>query len=198
MTLVKTPWHELTWLNPPERAETDGDVLEVVTRPATDFWRTTHYGFVHDNGHFLGARLAGDGAIEVTFSAEFVELYDQAGLMLRAAPDLWLKAGVELSDGELLASAVVTRGASDWSVAPLPAGVSGKPITVRADRAGDSVTVRYRVGEDASLSMLRVAYWPPATELLAGVMCCSPSRGGLVVRFEPIRVGPPRSEGLGA
>jgi regulation of enolase protein 1 (concanavalin A-like superfamily) len=53
------------------------------------------------------------------------------------------------------------------------------------------VTVRYRVGEEGDLHMLRVAYLSPDAELLAGVMCCSPSRGGLVVRFEPVRLGPP-------
>ena len=65
------PWQEMTWLNPPERADFLGDVLEVVTRPMTDFWRTTAYGFVHDDGHFLGAPMAGDRAIEVTFRGEF-------------------------------------------------------------------------------------------------------------------------------
>jgi len=105
----------MTWLNPPERAEITGDVLEVVTGFETDFWRSTSYGFVHDNGHVLSAPLIGDRAIEVSFSGALIKPFDQAGLMLRAGPELWVKAGVELSDGELLASAVVTRGASDWA-----------------------------------------------------------------------------------
>jgi regulation of enolase protein 1 (concanavalin A-like superfamily) len=185
------PWLEMTWLNPPERVDMLGDVLEVVTRPMTDFWRTTAYGFVHDDGHFLGAPLAGDRAIEVTFTGEFAEQFDQAGLMLRAGPDLWIKAGVELSDGVLFASAVVTRGTSDWSVAALPARSAARSVTIRASRAGDSVTVRYRAGRDGDFRMLRVAYLPPDAMLAAGVMCCSPSRGGLLVRFEPVRLGPP-------
>jgi regulation of enolase protein 1 (concanavalin A-like superfamily) len=186
------PWLDMTWLNPPERADILGDVLQVVTRPMTDFWRTTAYGFVHDDGHFLGAPFAGDRAIEVTFSGEFAEQFDQAGLMLRAGPDLWIKAGVELSDGVLFASAVVTRGTSDWSVAPLLARSSAAQwITIRASRAGDGVTLRYRVGRNGDFRMLRVAFLPPAAELVAGVMCCSPSRGGLLVRFEPVRLGPP-------
>ena len=185
------PWLEMTWLNPPERADFHGDVLEVVTRPMTDFWRTTAYGFVHDDGHFLGAPMAGDRAIEVTFRGEFAEQFDQAGLMLRAGPELWIKAGVEFSDGVLFASAVVTRGTSDWSVAPLHQVSAAQPITIRASRAGDGVTMRYRVGRDGDLRMLRVANLPPDAELVAGVMCCSPTRGGLRVRFEPVRLGPP-------
>ncbi len=190
MTVTTIPWQQMTWLNPPERVEARGDALEVTTRPKTDFWRATGYDFVHDDGHFLGTPLSGDGAIEVTFHGAFSQLYDQAGLMLRAGPDLWIKAGVEWSDGELLASAVVTRGMSDWSVAPLPAGSAGQAITIRASRAGDAVTLRYGVGEASSLRLLRVAYLPPEVALLGGPMCCSPTRGGLVVRFGPIRIGP--------
>jgi len=188
---VKTiPWGDMTWLNPPERAEIIGDVLEVVTGFETDFWRRTSYGFVHDNGHVLSAPLIGDRAIEVSFSGELLEPFDQAGLMLRAGPDLWVKAGVELSDGELLASSVVTRGASDWAVAPLPVGFPDQPFTIRASRSHDSITLRYRVGE-GRMHLMRVAYVPPEVELAAGLMCCSPSRGGLAVRFAPVRFGPP-------
>ena len=191
MSMTPIPWHAMTWMNPPERAEPLGVALEVVTRPNTDFWRTTSYGFVHDDGHFLGAPLAGDRALEVTFTGEFSGQFDQAGLMLRASPELWIKAGVELSDGVLFASAVVTRGFSDWAVAPLPPGPASLPITIRASRAGDSVTLRYRVGPDDAWRLLRVAYLPPDEEVLAGPMCCSPTRGGLVVRFNPVWIGPP-------
>lgn len=190
MSLTTIPWREMTWLNPPERVELGGDVLKVVTRPMTDFWRTTHYGFVHDDGHFLGLPLGGEAALEVTFALEFSEPFDQAGLMLRATPELWMKAGVELSDGVLFASAVVTRGHSDWSVAPLPTSAAGALFTIRASRRGDAVTLRYRVGDADPMRMLRVAYLPPEAEVIAGPMCCSPSRGGLVVRFQPVRVGP--------
>lgn len=194
MSMTTIPWHEMTWLNPPERAEVVGGRLEVVTRPMTDFWRTTSYGFVHDDGHFLGAPLAKEAAMEVTFSGELSETFDQAGIMLRAAPDLWIKTGVELSDGVLFASAVVTLGRSDWSVAPLPVGSAGSPVTVRASRSGDGLTIRYRVGATEPFRLLRVAFVPPDAELLAGPMCCSPTRGGLVVRFEPVRVGPPDAQ----
>lgn len=190
MSATHVPWQVMTWINPPERADLDGDVLEVVTREKSDFWQVTSYGFVRDDGHFLAAPFPGDAAIEVTFRAAFSKPFDQAGLMLRAAPDRWIKTGVELSDGVLFASAVVTLGHSDWSVAPLPAEAGGLPITIRASRAGDAVTIRYKVG-DGPFRLLRLAYLPPETEVVAGPMCCSPSRAGLVVRFDPVRLGPP-------
>ena len=184
-------WNEMTWLNEPPEARIDGEALVVETGKDTDFWHKTSYGFIHDDGHFLGAPLAADAAIEVTFRADFHAQFDQAGLMLWEGPELWLKTGVELSDGQMLASVVVTVGMSDWSVSPISSTARGRALTFRASRSGDAVTVRYHVGEEPSWQLLRVAYFPADAELLAGPMCCSPTREGLSVRFGPVRVGPP-------
>ena len=77
----------------------------------TDFWRRTAYGFIHDDGHFLGAPLGPAGALEVTFRADLEAQFDQAGLMLRAGPETWLKTGVELSDGQRYRFRLVAYGA---------------------------------------------------------------------------------------
>jgi len=185
------PWGDMEWFNEPPTVSHEGNDLVVKTGKDTDFWRRTSYGFTHDDGHFLGAPLAGDAAIEVTFRADFHTQFDQAGLMLRAGPELWLKTGVELSDGQLYASVVVTVGMSDWSVSPLSGSSRGRALSFRASRSGDAVTVRYRVGEAPTWNLLRAAYLPPDAELWGGPMCCSPTREGLSVRFEPVRVGPP-------
>ncbi len=105
--------------------------------------------------------------------------------------DFWRKTGVELSDGQLFASVVVTVEMSDWSVSPISSSARGRALTFRASRSGDAVTVRYRIGEETGWRLLRVAYVPADAELRAGPMCCSPTRDGLSVRFEPVRVGPP-------
>ena len=41
----------MEWLNEPPAWEVRGDTLTVSAGPKTDFWRTTHSGFVRDNGH---------------------------------------------------------------------------------------------------------------------------------------------------
>lgn len=189
MTAIR--WDDLHWLNPPPSVEVRDDVLEVVTGPETDFWRTTSYGFIHDNGHFLGTPLVGDAGVELTFAGEFSTQFDHAGLMLRSAPDLWLKAGVEFTDGELYASVVVTIGRSDWSVAPLPVGHRAGPFTIRVSRVGDSMTIRCAAGPGAELQLLRVAHLPSAHDYLIGPFCCSPTRAGLAVRIDAMRLGPP-------
>jgi regulation of enolase protein 1 (concanavalin A-like superfamily) len=185
------PWPEMAWFSEPPAWRFVEDRLVVETGRNTDFWRKTAYGFVHDDGHFLGAPFPAEAALEVTFQARFEAQFDQAGLMLRAGPETWLKTGVELSDGELYASAVVTNEHSDWSVAPMPERARGQALVFRASRKGDGVIIRYRLADEPHWRLLRVAYLRPAAELTAGPMCCSPTRAGLSVRFEPVRVGPP-------
>jgi uncharacterized protein len=97
----------------------------------------------------------------VIFDACFGGQSDQAGLLLRADAETWLKAGVEVSDGALQVSAVLTLGGSDWPVAPVPEW-AGRQVTVRASRAGDAVTVRARV-DDEPFRLVRVAPSPPAS-----------------------------------
>lgn len=191
MALRDIAWDDMEWLHEPPKAAISAGTLEVTTGDKTDFWHQTGYDFINHNGHFLGTDLGGDAAVEVAFRGDFTEQFDQAGLMLYGGPDVWLKAGVERSDGRLFASVVATAGHSDWSVSPLPERAHGRVLTFRASRKSDAVTVRYRVGDEDGWQMLRLAYLPPKSGLRAGLMCCSPTRAGLVVSFDPVRLGPP-------
>ena len=41
----------MEWLNEPPSWREEGGVLSISTGEKTDFWRTTHYGFIRDDGH---------------------------------------------------------------------------------------------------------------------------------------------------
>jgi hypothetical protein len=176
---VVTDWAG-TWLNPPVRAWAEGPDLLVEARESSDFWRVTSYGFVHDDGHALLRPFPDGSAVEVAFTLDFDQQFDQAGVLVRSDDEHWVKAGVEVSDGVSQLGAVVTHARSDWSVAPVPAW-SGRDVTVRASRTGDALTVRARADDD-SWQLVRVAPLPPG-DVLAGPFCCAPTRAGLVVRF---------------
>ncbi|MFI5929480.1 DUF1349 domain-containing protein [Micromonospora sp. NPDC051543] len=182
-------WSRGRWLHPPVRAE-HGPAGELVVEAGaeTDFWRRTSYGFVHDNGPALLAPLPVGAAMEVSFRLDFSAQFDQAGAMVRVDEGTWVKAGVEVSDGESQLGAVVTREFSDWSVAPVP-GWAGQEVTVRVSRAGDALTVRARVA-DAPWRLVRLAPLDPEAEAMAGPFCCAPTRGGLTVSFTAWRQGP--------
>lgn len=173
-------WAGAEWLNPPLRVTTEGGDLLVEARESSDFWRVTSYGFVHDDGHALLRPFPDGTAVEVTFRLDYDQQFDQAGVLVRADPEHWVKAGVEISDGLPQVSAVVTDRVSDWSVAPVPQW-RGRDVTVRASRTGDALTVRAGADGDGR-QLVRVAPLPPG-DLLAGPFCCAPPRAGLVVRF---------------
>lgn len=175
------------WLNPPEQAE-GGQGLTITTSPDTDFWQKTHYGFVRDTGHALVRKVTGGFTATTSFAGEYTHLYDQAGLLLRIDESNWIKTGVEYVDGEQLLSVVVTREVSDWSVLPLPE--STEKVTIAAERAGDTVTVRYGVNGAAPDRMVRLAYFPPDPPLFAGVMAASPQGPGFTVRFDTFTFAP--------
>ncbi len=178
---TRVPWSAGRWTHPPASAREDGDALLVEAVEGSDAWRHTAYGFVHDSEHALLAPLPAGAAVEVDVALAYDQLFDQAGLMVRASADTWVKAGVEISDGLPQLGAVVTRGVSDWSVAPVPEW-AGRVVTVRASRFGDALVVRAHA-EGEPWRLVRMAPFDPDAPLEAGPYCCAPSREGLVVRF---------------
>ncbi|MEV0809061.1 DUF1349 domain-containing protein [Micromonospora sp. NPDC050200] len=188
-TLRDVAWNDGRWLREPVRTDrTDEGDLLVEPGAESDFWRHTSYGFVHDDGPALLAPLPGGSAVEVSFRLDYGEQFDQAGVLVRVDERNWVKAGVEVSDGEPQLGAVVTREVSDWSVAPVPEW-AGREVTVRASRDGDALTVRARV-EDGPWRLVRLAPLAPEAAASAGPFCCSPTRAGLTVRFTGWRRGP--------
>lgn len=176
---------ELTWLNEPPRWRQDGEQLVVRAGAKTDFWRTTHYGFIRDTGHAFLTPLTGDFTAEVEVRGAYATLYDQAGLMLRIDEHSWIKCGIEYVGDVQQASAVVTRDYSDWSVAPLDNNPPA--IWLRVVRKGDGVEIFYSLdGHDFRL--LRLAYLPPAATLHVGPMCAAPDGEGFDVTFVGFRV----------
>lgn len=182
--MTRIDWSAGEWTTPPASLREDGADLLVTAVEGSDAWRHTSYGFVHDTEHGLLAPLEQGRAIEVEFTAGFDAQFDQAGILIRADAENWIKAGVEFADGQPQVGAVVTRGRSDWSVAPVPEW-NGQRVTIRASWADDAITLRARAqGEE--LRLVRVIPWElPAT---AGPMVCAPSRAGLTVRFHEWRV----------
>ncbi|MFV2111968.1 DUF1349 domain-containing protein [Micromonospora sp. LOL_025] len=182
-------WAEGEWCNEPVRVE-NGPAGELLVQPAegSDLWRHTSYGFVHDDAPALLAPLPVGEAVEVAFVLDYGEQFDQAGVLVRVDERNWVKAGVEVSDGQPQVGAVVTREVSDWSVAPVPMW-AGREVIVRVSRDRDALTVRAR-SDDEPWRLVRLAPLAPEAVAAAGPYCCSPTRAGLRVRFTGWRRGP--------
>jgi regulation of enolase protein 1 (concanavalin A-like superfamily) len=184
-------WSEGTWTREPVSLSQDGTVLTVEAAAESDWWRTTAYGFIHDDGHALVKEFPNESAIEVSFILDYTEQFDQAGIFITADNENWIKAGVEFCDGFPQVGAVVTQANSDWSVAPVAEWMN-KEVTIRVSRSGDAVTVR--AGIDGDLRLVRVAPLEPSRIWSAGPMFCAPTRAGLKINFTKWSEGPADSE----
>lgn len=174
-------WAEGAWTNEPEAVERAGEVVRVRAKEGSDAWLRTAYGFVHDTEHALLAAFEVGTAMEVEFTADFSEQFDQAGLFVRADAERWTKAGVEFADGTLNVGAVVTDRMSDWSVGPVPEW-AGRRVRVRVSRGADALTVRAAV-DDEPYRLVRVAPFPGDAVATEGPFVCAPTRAGLEVAF---------------
>ena len=184
MARMITGWR---WLNEPTTWSLDDRTLTVTADPDTDFWRTTHYGFVRDTGHVYGTLVDGDLVLRATFAGAYRDQYDQAGIALRVDEANWIKSGIELVDGQQQLSAVVTREFSDWSVVPVAAPRS---VTIEATRSGETVTIRSGLDGAEPTTTLRLAYLPPGRPVLAGVMAAAPDGSGFATTFTDVALTP--------
>jgi regulation of enolase protein 1 (concanavalin A-like superfamily) len=182
------------WRNEPPFHERRGDTLVVRTGNKTDYWNNTFYGFRHLSGHFLATPVTGDFSLEVTFSANYQRLYDQAGAMLFVDDNNWLKCGTEFTDGALHFSVVVTRDdQSDWSVMVL-GGDPTAAVTLRLTRHAEAL--RVQIFDAGIWRLVRLCYLRMPQTVEAGPMTCSPLGEGLETTFSGITIGQPISREL--
>lgn len=177
------------WRNPPPFHEQRGEVLVVRTGKEGDYWNNTFYGFRHLNGHFRATPVTGDFSMEVTFTANYERLYDQAGAMVFVEDNNWVKCGCEFTDGELHFSVVVTRDdQSDWSMMPLTADPRS-PVTLRLTRHAEAL--RVQILDGATWRLVRLCYLRMGETVEAGPMTCSPLGEGLETTFSRVAIGEP-------
>jgi len=177
----------MDWFNEPQKWSVQGDVIRVTSEGKTDFWRKTHYGFIRDNGHFYYQPVTGDFVATVSFTGAYTDLYDQAGMMLRADEATWIKCGIEYVHSEQFISAVVTRDYSDWSVVPLPDPPA--MVWLRVVREGATVEVSFSLN-GFDYTMIRTAHLASTASMDVGIMCASPEGDGFEAVFEGFVVQP--------
>jgi uncharacterized protein len=181
------------WLNEPDKWALNPAGLTATTNHATDFWRETHYGFTRNSGHFFGRHASAGFTASLRVRARYESLYDQAGIMVRLDDATWLKAGIELSDGEALLGSVLTVGQSDWATGPFRGDASDFWIRVTVDRG----VLRLQASTDGQRwPLVRLCPFPVATSYEVGPMCCTPERAGLEVLFSDFTVAPSTDRAL--
>ena len=171
----------MTWLNEPASWKRTEGQIRARSRAKTDFWRTTFYGYVTDNGHFFNLSVPGDFTFQARIAGEYAAQYDQAGLMVRVDAENWIKCGTEFVDGAPQGSVVFTRTYSDWS--SVRSLATTKPLWWRVVRKRDSLEVLYSL-DGRDFVSVRLGYLVPAAAAQVGVMCAAPEGTGFDSTFD--------------
>lgn len=178
---------QMIWMNDPASWKKMGNQLTVRSRPKTDFWRKTFYGYITDNGHFFHLPAKGDFIFEARVNGRYVALYDQAGLMVRLDAQNWMKCGTEFFDSKRHASVVFTRDFSDWSTMSDLSDTA--PVWWRAIRTKDSIETHCSL-DGKNFAAIRQGYFPPSVEVQVGVMCAAPEGPGFEAVFDNLKLSP--------
>lgn len=175
----------MQWMNDPASWNKEHDRVIVRSKPKTDFWRKTFYGYITDNGHFLHASAKGDFVFEARVNGKYAALYDQAGLMVRSNAENWMKCGTEFFDNARHASVVFTREFSDWST--MKDLSDSAPVWWRAVRKKDSIETLCSL-DGKNFVSVRQGYFVTTPEVEVGIMCAAPEGPGFEAVFDQLKL----------
>ncbi|XP_059047920.1 uncharacterized protein LOC131843313 [Achroia grisella] len=182
---------EFKWLNEPATWQIESHSLRVITDNKTDFWQGTWYNFYFNTAHVYGVDISDDFNFTACIEADFTTLYDQAGLTIYLDEKRWLKAGIEYNDGQPMIGSVHTNGTSDWATGEY----HGDPrkFWLRLTKVRDVVCVKYST-DKVKWTLLRLCQFPVSEKYFVGLMCCTPQRQGLEVKFSDVSVSVPNKD----
>ena len=175
----------MQWFNEPESWSIKNNKLTMQVTPQSDYWRISHYGFTVDDAPFLYTTRGGEFEVKVKISGDYKVRFDQAGLMLRADKENYIKAGIEFVDGKYNISCVVTHHTSDWSVITLDKSIDY--IWIKAVRRLDAVEIFYSF-DDKNYVMMRNCHLADNTPVMVGMMAACPDGNGFEARFEGFKI----------
>ena len=175
----------MQWFNEPESWSIKNNKLTMQVTPQSDYWRISHYGFTVDDAPFLYTTRGGEFEVKVKISGDYKVRFDQAGLMLRADKENYIKAGIEFVDGKYNISCVVTHHTSDWSVITLDKSIDF--IWIKAVRRLDAVEIFYSF-DDKNYTMMRNCHLADNTPVMVGLMAACPDGKGFEARFESFKI----------
>lgn len=165
------------------------DVLTFTTRPDTDYWQRTHYGFQRDNGHFFYMPVVGDFSLTAHVAFAPNAQYDQCGVMCRVGPESWIKVSVEYEPEEpsRLGSVVTNLGQSDWATQDVSSELNN--LWYRMSRRGADFRIESSA-DGTAWQQMRITHLHGCPEQIdVGIYACSPVGAGFECRVLDVALG---------
>ena len=182
----------LRWMYPPAnfRVEPERGILSVEPVAKSDFWQRTHNGAQADSGHFLHMPVSGDFAVTAEVASYPLNRYDQAGVLVRASAECWVKASLEYEPGgpSKLGAVVTNRGFSDWSFEEAPSGVGALRVQIR--KTGQDIEVFFADAGSENWRRVRQAHLDGDVNepVDCGLYACSPIDAGFRAELSLLRI----------
>ena len=172
------------WTNKPKQLNEIGAKCIMKPTKGTDLFCRTNDSLT-DNANFYWHKFDGDFNVLVKIKANLNSSYDKVGIMLRQDERNWCLSGLEYFGGRLCLSTCITRGVTDWSLAPL----ADEAV---AREKGVWIAIKRQEGRIACFYSLDLAEWiqtrmgPFEVEdtLKVGLACTCPSGEPYKVVFE--------------
>lgn len=179
------PLDSYQWLNEPQLHDLARSI--VISKPKTDFWQRTHYGFRRDDGHIWGRSVQGNFRVRALLQWNYRDQYDQCGLMCRIDENNWVKLSVEHEEEgtNKLGSVVTNYGYSDWATQAISQEVTSLAYEIRM-MDGDLFLGYQQPDQIAAEDFIpiRVAHLhADFTTAFVGVYGCSPVGNGVQFGF---------------
>ena len=187
---MKFSIHDFQWTREPASFAVSSDKVEIVTKPHTDLWQRTYYGFRNDNAPVLQMETAEpyfSFVVRTEFSSSH-HRFDQCGVVVYLNSDNWLKGSIEYENERFqrLGSVATNLGYSDWATTDIPATV--KSMWYRLSRRGADYCIE--CSEDGqTFRQMRICHLHEGSGIIRfGIYACSPEESSFEAVFTNMAV----------
>ena len=179
----------LFWIREAERSIVADDKIIIYTKPETDLWQRTYYGFQNDSAPVLQMKTS-EKYFSFIVKTEFDSKvrFDQCGIVVYLDSENWLKASVEYENDQYqrLGSVVTNHGYSDWATTDIDASV--KSMWYRLSRRESDYCIECSM-DGITFSQMRICHlWKGDGEISFGIYACSPVGGSFPAKFTNMQV----------
>ena len=176
---------ELVWTREPEAFTLEDGKITITTRPHTDLWQRTYYGFRNDNAPVLQMETEEEFfsfVVKTDFSSSH-QRFDQCGVVMYLDSENWLKGSVEYENEQFqrLGSVVTNLGYSDWATTDIPASV--KSMWYRLSRRRSDYCIECSF-DGVHFKQMRICHLHKGAETIRfGIYACSPEESSFTAVF---------------
>lgn len=179
----------LKWTREPADYTISDEKISIITKPCTDLWQRTYYGFQNDNAPVLQMSTE-EKYFSFTVKTEFdsKRRFDQCGIVMYLDSENWLKASIEYENDEYqrLGSVATNHGYSDWATTDIDASV--KSMWYRLSRRESDYCLECSQ-DGVTFKQMRICHmWEGAGEIQFGIYACSPEESSFEATFTQMEI----------